>query len=326
MFGIRGFGCAFFIACAGYAAPLAAEVSGRDLVDALNGIFGQHAGQRASHAKGVCAAGEFRAGAEAQRLSKAVLFDGEPVPVTVRFSMGGGNPKVSDKSRTIRGLAARFSLPDGGVTDLVTISAPVFFARTPEQALEFLRVRAADPATGKADPEKVAAFSEANPETTLQAAWVKDNPLPDSYLSTPYFGVNAFRFINADGEAVYGRWQLEPAAGVVGLSDEELAALGDDFLNEDLVERLAAGPSAFEIHVQLAGEGDPITDPTVAWPGSRPRVHVGTLTLTRAEGQACDAVMFNPLALTPGIEASADPILGIRTAAYVESLARRLQP
>ncbi|MCC5793285.1 MAG: catalase family peroxidase [Chromatiales bacterium] len=326
MFGIRVLIGAFPLVLAGYAAPVAAEVSGRDLVEALNGIFGQHAGQRASHAKGICAAGEFRATEQAPELSRAELFGAEPALVRVRFSMGGGNPVVPDTARAVRGLAARFSLPDGGVTDLIMLSAPVFLARNPEQVFEFLRVREVDPATGLPDPEKVAAFSAANPETTRQAAWLAANPPADSYLSTRFFGVNAFRFINDGDEAVYGRWQIEPADGVVELDEAQLAELGDDFLSEDLVRRLAAGPSAFEVYVQLAGEGDDVTDPTVSWPESRPRVHVGTLNLTSEEGQSCDTLMFNPLALPAGIEPSEDATLRVvRTTAYVESLARRLQ-
>lgn len=49
----------------------------------LNGIFGQHAGRRASHAKGTCAAGEFKPTGEAARLSKVPHFAGAAVPVTM---------------------------------------------------------------------------------------------------------------------------------------------------------------------------------------------------------------------------------------------------
>lgn len=305
--------------------PAHAEVTGKDLVDALNGIFGQHAGKRGSHAKGVCAAGHFTATAEAPSVSRAPHFAGSETPVTFRYSMGGGNPAVSDKTRTARGMAMRFALPDDEVSDLVALSAPLFFARTPEDALEFLRVRAADPATGKPDPAKVEAFSKAHPETLRQGEWVKANPLPSSYLTSPYFGVNAFRFVNAAGEAVHGRWEIDPAGGVVGLSDEELAALPDDFLAADLEARLAAGPASYEVYVRIAEAGDPVEDPTTLWPEDRRRVHVGTLTVTEATGQSCDAIMFNPLALPDGIEPSADPILPVRVPAYAESFSRRMR-
>ncbi|MGQ0657773.1 MAG: catalase family peroxidase [Chromatiales bacterium] len=308
-----------------FGAPAAAEVTGKDLVDALNGIFGQHAGKRASHAKGVCAAGTFQATSDAAQLSKAPHFAGESVPAVIRFSMGGGNPAISDKTNTARGMAIRFALPDDEITDLVMISAPMFFARTPEDALQFLRVRKADPATGEPDPVKVEEFSKAHPETTLQGAWLKAHPLPNSYLTTPHFGVNAFKFTNDAGQSVFGRWQFEPVGGVVGLSEEEAKTVSDDFLTEDLRKRLAAGPSDFDVHVQLAEEGDPINDPTAVWPDTRERVHVGKLSVTKAAGQECDGIMFNPIALPAGIEPSDDPILRIRAAAYAESFVRRQQ-
>lgn len=305
--------------------PARAEVSGRELVEALNGIFGQHAGRRASHTKGVCAEGHFTATAAAASLSRAPLFTAGSPAVTLRFSMGGGNPAVSDKTRTVRGLALRFTLPDDEIMDLVTISAPMFFARTPEQALGFLEARAVDPASGKPDPARVEAFGKANPETLRQADWLKANPLPASYLDSPWFGVHAFRFVNAAGEAVHGRWELEPARGVVGLSEQALAGLPDDFLAAEFESRLTAGQANFEVHVRIADAGDPLDDPTTLWPPERRRVTVGTLTVTRATGQACDGIMFSPLALPEGIEAGPDPILPLRVQAYVESFSRRLQ-
>lgn len=311
------------VTCLAFSGIAVADNMPADLVDALNGIFGQHEGKRGSHAKGICAIGEYRPTDQAAQLSAAPHFNNGPVPATIRYSMGGGNPAISDKTNTVRGMALRLELPDYEITDMVLISAPLFFARTPEQTLEFLRVRARDPDTGKPDPDRVAAFSEANPETTRQSAWLNDNPFPDSYLTTPFFGVNAFRFTNADGESVYGRWHVKPAGGVDGVPAEEIPNLSDDFLMDDLAQRLAEGSSDYEFHVQIAGDGDPITDPTELWPDNREMIHVGTLTVTEAIGQDCDDMMFSPVALPDGIEPSDDPILHIRTPVYAESFMRR---
>lgn len=306
------------VSCVLFGVSAAAEVTGKDLVDALNGVFGAHSGKRASHAKGVCAAGAFQATSDAPQLSKAPHFAGESVAATIRFSMGGGNPAVSDKTSTARGMAIRFTLPGDEVTDLVMISTPMFFARTPEDMLQFLAVR-------KPDPARVEEFSKAHPETTLQGAWLKAHPVPNSYLTTPYFGVNAFKFTNDSGQSAYGRWQFEPVGGVVALSEEETKTVSDEFLTEDLGNRLAGGPADFDVYVQLAEEGDPIIDPTAVWPDERKRVHVGKLSVTQATGQDCDGIMFSPIALPAGIEPSEDPILGIRSAAYAESFVRRQQ-
>jgi catalase len=76
----------------------------------------------------------------------------------------------------------------------------------------------------------------------------------------------------------------------------------------------------------LAGPGDVTADATRAWPASRPRIVAGVLEITQAsaqEGGACNGINFDPLVLPRGIEASDDPILSARSAAYAESLRRR---
>jgi catalase len=69
-----------------------------ELVDALNGVFGKHAGTRSGHAKGFCLTGEFTPAPDAATLSKAPHF-AKPVPITARFSMGGGNPQAPDNAK-----------------------------------------------------------------------------------------------------------------------------------------------------------------------------------------------------------------------------------
>ena len=88
-------------AAPGAAAPIPTPAA---LVDALNNTFGRHEGKRASHAKGFCAAGEFTPSPDAARIVHSPLFAQGPLPATLRFSVGGGNPNVSDKSRTVPGV------------------------------------------------------------------------------------------------------------------------------------------------------------------------------------------------------------------------------
>ena len=56
------------------------------IVDALNKAFGAHPGFRANHAKGLVTEGTFKASPAAASLSKAAIFSGASIPVTVRFS------------------------------------------------------------------------------------------------------------------------------------------------------------------------------------------------------------------------------------------------
>ena len=73
---------------------------------------------RLVHAKGVVCEGTFTPSKGAANLSKAVLFQGASVPVTVRFSDGAPDPYIPDGSPNAgpRGLAIRFNLPGGGET------------------------------------------------------------------------------------------------------------------------------------------------------------------------------------------------------------------
>src|SRR5918995_2786893 len=128
---------------------LAATVSAQEVdVEAIvNGQFalgGNHPKVRASGAKGVCVKGSFAPTAEAANLSKAPQF-AKTVPVTARFSMGGSNPKISDKAKPVtRGFSVRFTDHSGDMV-LVLISAPVFGSRTPQQLLDGISARLPGP-------------------------------------------------------------------------------------------------------------------------------------------------------------------------------------
>lgn len=303
-----------------------AEVTpAEEQVNAVEGLFGKQAGFRRGQAKGLCASGYFAGNAAGRALSSASVFSGEKVPVVARFSVGGGNPRASDKSKSVRGLALQFSLPNGQIWLSANISAPMYFVSKPEQFAGFARVRTPDPATGKPDPDKLKAFNEAHPETLLQGAWLAGQPVPASYASVGYWGVNAFEFVNAAGASQFVRWQFSPESGLSGLSAEQLKDMPDDFLAAELGQRLASAPVAFTFNAQLAERGDPLTDPTKLWPESRAVVSLGKLHIVKIEAAAaCDAITFNPLVLPKGIKPSADPVLLARPAAYGVSLGRRL--
>jgi catalase len=72
------------------------------VVDAMNKAYGTHPGFRANHAKGLVVEGSFKGSTQAAVLSKAVLFDGHAIPVTVRFSDTTGMPNVPDGAKAMR--------------------------------------------------------------------------------------------------------------------------------------------------------------------------------------------------------------------------------
>ena len=299
------------------------------LVDALNGVFGRHPGTRAGNAKGFCVTGRFTPSPEAASLSKAPQF-AKPVGLTGRLSMGGGNPKIPDTTKpTPRGLSLRFDLGGGASTDLVMISAPIFFAKSPPQFVEFLKVRSKAPGADAPDPAKLEAFSKANPETTRQAAFLNARPVPASYAGVNYWGVHAFTLTNAEGKSRIVKLKAVPVAGEIGLSDEELKSKGPDFYLDELKERLGKGPVAFELVAILGEDGDPTDDPTAMWDeDAHATVALGRIAIDGVAGTpVCDAFTFDPANLPDGMAGPTnDPIFSVRSGAYAVGLARRLAP
>jgi catalase len=297
-----------------------------DAVDAMNAATGRHPGFRAAHAKGTLWSGTFTATPEARRLTRAVHMQGDPVRATVRFSNGGGNPNIPDYAREGRGLAVKLYLPDGSKTDFVTVSLPVFLVRTPEDFVELNRLRKPDPDTGQPDMERLGAWLGEHPEAGPAIQHTLGSEPPASYAQVEYNGLHAYRWVNAEDEARFVRFGLEPEAGVATIPDEEARERGPDYLQEEIAERVERGPVAFLLVVRLAEEGDPIDDSTAAWPDERERVEVGRLEVTGPEEErerGDDVLVMDPSRVVDGIELSDDPILHFRPKAYSVSVERR---
>ena len=297
-----------------------------DAVDAMNDATGRHPGFRAAHAKGTLWSGTFTATPEARRLTRAAHMQGEAVRATVRLSNGGGNPGVPDYAREGRGLAVKLYLPDGSKTDMVTVSVPVFVVRTPEDFVELNRLRKPDPETGQPDMERLGAWLGEHPEAGPAIQHTLGSRPPASYAQVAYNGLHAFRWVNAEGEARFVRFGFVPDAGEATISDEEARERGADYLQEEIAERIEREPVVFRLVVRLAEEGDPIEDPTAAWPDDREAVEVGRLEITGPEEErerGDDVLVFDPTRVIDGIELSDDPILHFRPKAYSVSVERR---
>jgi catalase len=295
-------------------------------VEAINAATGEHPGHRVAHARGTVLAGSFTATPAASELTRAPHMQGDPVPVTVRFSNGSGNPAVPDyASREGRGMATKFYLPDGEKTDIVALSLPCFFVRTPEDFVEFTRTREPDPETGEPDMAKVGAFLEAHQETLPAIQFVLGAKPPVSYATVAYNSIHSFRWDNAEGESRFVRYRWEPEAGEQALEPEEAKERGRDYLQNDIAERVEHGV-AFRLFVVLAEDGDAVDDPTVAWPEEREKVEVGRLELTgldESREKGDDVMVMDPTRVIDGIETSEDQILLFRPRAYAVSVQRR---
>ena len=327
---MKALSTAVFAACAAVVAGGAmaqAPVSPVAMVDQFEATNGKFDGYRRSGAKGLCAAGEFVASDAASALSTASVFSGKAIPVGVRFSVGGANPKAPDNGKSQRNMALQFNLPDGEQWLMGNINAPVFGASTPKQMIDLVASRQPDPATKAADPAKVKAFNDANPEVLLQGRHFASQPVPASFAGVNYWGVHTHAFVNSKGEKQSGKWVFEPTGGLLGLTDDEAKAKGAEFLFDELRARVKDGKVAFNFNLELAEAGDRLDSATVPLPAGRKKVTLGVLKITSvsADGTGpCVTVNYNPMIMPKGVEGSNDPMLAARAAPYAVSQGRRL--
>jgi catalase len=297
------------------------------LVDALNKLSnGPHAGFRANHAKGVMVEGTFTPSPSAASFSKAPHF-AKSVPVLVRFSDTTGVPTMpdADPNASPHGIAIRFTLPDGGYTDIVSISANAFPVATPEDFLAFLQA-AAKSGPDAPKPTPVEAFLSTHPAAVKFLSTPR--PAPVSFGTLAFYGVNAFKFTNAKGVSHYARYQIIPVAGEHALSDADARKADPNYLMDEIAKRIGLSPVKFRLLAQVANPGDPVNDATVVWPQDRKLIPLGTISLTstvKDQASAQKSIMFSPLNLQAGIEPSDDPVLLARPAAYGVSFSQRIR-
>lgn len=262
--------------------------------------------------------GTFTPSDGASGLTRAAHFQGEPSRVTVRFSNGGAKPDGKDAAvGDGRGMAVKFYLPDGSTADIVSLSLPVFFVRTPEEFLEFTLARAES-------MEKVGEFVGTHPATAEALQLVVPRLVPPrSYATVTYNSIHAFKLISAGGDERWIRWRWIPEAGEEDLPEDERESADRNFLQTEIVDRL---PVRFTLVARIAPDGAPTDDPTVAWPEDAETVEMGVLEITGPETQreqGDDVMVMDPTRVTDGIETSDDPILHIRSHAYSVSVERR---
>ncbi|OBG25451.1 catalase family peroxidase [Mycobacterium sp. E3198] len=288
-----------------------------DAIDAIRGTGGAQPGSRALHAKGALYRGTFTATPEASGLSRAKHLDGSTVPALIRFSNGSGNPKQRDGLPGVRGMAVKFTLPDGSTTDVSAQTARLFVSSTPDGFVDLLKAMRPGPTT----PLRMAKYFLTHPRLLGALPVLREaNKVPASYATIEYHGLHAFRWIAADGNARFVRYHWVPAA-----AGDAVQGNGPDFLSDELNARLAGGPVRFDLRVQIAGPDDSTVDPSAPWRSTQ-TVTAGTLEITGRDTErerGGDIVVFDPMRVTDGIDPSDDPVLRFRSLAYSASVKLR---
>ena len=288
-----------------------------EAIDRIRAAFKEGDGRhRTLHAKGGFYAGTFTATPHAAALSRAAHLQGEPVPILVRWSNGGGNPRVPDKAPDVRGMAVKFQLPDGSAADLLGQTAPRFVVRRPEDFVAFVEA--------SANPAKLPGFLLRHRDAIaplIANARAKAIIAPRSFALATYYPVHAYGWVAADGTRSWVRFVLRPLTS----TDPAGHFTGPDQLRDEIVARLAAGPVTFTLEASVAGPGDDPHDPMSVWRHAE-TFDAGTLTIDRAvdDPEPAELVVFDPTRIVDGIELSDDPILLYRPQAYSESINRRV--
>jgi catalase len=295
-----------------------------DVMQAANGKV--YSGFRRAHAKGLCVTGYFEANGAATALSRAALFPKGTVPVIGRFSTGGGDPMAADGRLVFHALGLRFALPHGEEWRMAIDHTPIFIVSRLTDFVALQKASVPDLATGKPDPAKMKTFVATHPETAAFLNYMKTAPLPSSFANGTYYSINAFRFVDAKGQSRAVRWQFKPETPFVALAPATLDKQPRDFLFDDLIARIGKEPLRWHMVVVVANPGDRTNNATILWTGPHQQIDAGTLVLDHAtteEWGSCRDYNYDPMILPKGVEASDDPLLPLRSAAYSASFRRR---
>ncbi len=293
------------------------------MIDTFEHVDGVHPGFRRNHAKGVCVTGYFESNGQGQMLSKAQVFESGRVPVIGRFALAGGQPYAPDTPQTVRSLALLLKSPNGEEWRTAMINIPVFPVNNAQDFHDFLVVTSPNPQTGKVDGAAVGAFVAKHPETAAALKILGSHAPSSGFSDSPYFALNAFRFVNAKGESTPVRWWVKPDQATATPDD---AATDKNYLFDALIAQLHSGPLRWHLMLIVGQPGDPTAKAASMWPEDRQQIDVGTITIDTIESEDTSPtrdINFDPLILPDGISPSDDPLLSARSAAYSQSFTRR---
>ena len=247
-------------------------------VERIRTAFHAPDGYRSLHARGGFFVGTFTATPEAAELCRAGHLSGESVPVTVRWSNAAGSPVIGDQHPDIRGMAISFQLPDGTTTDLLGQTSPRVPVRNVDDFVALAEARRR--------PLTLPLFLVRHPRMVpglLAGMRARAAAAHTSYAEMAYYPIHAYRWLGADDRPSWVRYTFIPVATSADRLEERFA--GVDRLRDEMDARLARGPVAYDVRVQVAGPRDDPHDPTSVWRGER-ELLAGRVSVTTAMPRA----------------------------------------
>ena len=299
--------------------------------------------ERVVHARGAGAHGYFetygRIGSDlASKYTRAKLFQekGKRTPVFVRFSTvihGGHSP---ENLRDPRGFAVKFYTEDGN-WDLVGNNLQIFFIRDAVKFPDLVHAFKPDPVTNRQDARRIFDFISLMPEAMHMITWLFSPwGIPANYREMRGAGVNTYKMVNADGEAVLVKYHFIPRQGVRNLTQAEADQIGNfNHATQDLYEAIEQERfPEWELNVQVISDDehtelnfDPL-DATKIWPEEQfPLLPVGRMVLDRNPQNyfaEVEQVAFGTGVLVDGLDFSDDKLLQGRTFSYSDTQRHRV--
>lgn len=276
--------------------------------------------KKINHTKGFCALGNFVPYSNAKNLFKLPILSDRNIPTQVRFSMGGGNPRVSDKTKP-KGLALKLS-GSSDSWEIVMLNTEINFAKDLKEFGQFFEMRI--PKDGKVDTKKVEKMlKEVKSYRNFENYLKTKIGIPPSVSNVTYHSIHTFFFLDSTDKLVAARWKFIPLYGEKNLSDAEVAKLSNDYLEDAFKNDLKRGPVKYKMVLVLANPNDIIDDTTVLWDGKHKEVEIGTLSIDKYDGHNCNFDVFLPNVLPQGIESPKDPLFETRNIVYGITFGRR---
>ncbi|WP_192821401.1 catalase [Rufibacter sp. LB8] len=304
--------------------------------------------ERVVHARGAGAHGVFTAYGKVgdeniSKYTRAKLFQekGKETPVFVRFSTVGHGTHSPETLRDPRGFAVKFYTEDGN-WDLVGNNLKIFFIRDAMKFPDLIHSQKPDPVTNIQSGERIFDFICNTPESTHMATFLFSPwGIPANYRQMQGSGVNTYKWVNADGEAVLVKYHWEPLKqGIRNLTQPEAEAIQAKNFNhatQDLFEAIKEGNyPEWELCVQIMSDDehpeldfDPLDD-TKLWPVDQfPFLPVGKMVLNRNPVDyfnEVEQVAFGTGVLVDGLDFSDDKMLQGRTFSYSDTQRYRVGP
>lgn len=305
------------------------------LIEKLAHFNRERVPERVVHAKGAGAHGYFEVTNDLSKYTKAKVFNGvgKRTPLFIRFSTVAGELGSADTVRDPRGFAVKFYTEEGNY-DIVGNNTPIFFIRDAIKFPDFIHTQKRDPKTHLKNPTAIWDFWSLSPESLHQVTYLMgDRGIPATLRHMNGYGSHTFKWVNAEGEAVWVKYHFKTEQGVKNMTNDvaaKIAGENPDYHTEDLFNAIEEGDfPKWKLFVQIMPLEDANTyrfdpfDVTKVWSHKDyPLIEVGQMVLNRNPENyfaEVEQATFSPGTMVLGVEASPDKMLQGRIFAYSDA-------